>query len=86
MFSIIFLHKEFEENFGGHTPFIQESENRQEDYGIELIKAVKVEECGNCTIRGNSKSFLLKLTRIDVYYVMILIICECCDYINYLYD
>ena len=66
--------------------FIQESENIQEDCGLELMKAVRFEECGICATRGNSKSLSLKLTRIDVCYMMILIIRECRDYINYLYD
>ena len=80
------LHQGVEDNLGAHMPFIQESENRQEDCGLELIKAVKFEECRICTIRGNSKPLSLKLSRIDICYVMILIVCVCCDYTNFLYD
>ena len=47
-------------------PIIQESENRQEDCGLELIKAIRVEEYGICTTRGNSKPLQLKLSIIDM--------------------
>ena len=67
-------------------PFIQESENRQEDGGLKLIKPIISEECGICTIRDNPKSTSSRLYRIDMYYIVILIICEFCDYINCLYD
>ena len=63
-----------------------ELDNRQEDCGMELIKTVRVEECGICATRGNSKPLPWKLSRIDICYMMILIIYMCCDYINSLYD
>ena len=66
--------------------FIQESENKQENCGIELIKVVKEEECGICTKRSNSKSLPLKLSIINIYCVMIPFVCVCCDYINCSYD
>ena len=50
------LYQGFEDNLGAHTPIIQESENRQKDCGLELIKTVRVEECGICITRSNSKS------------------------------
>ena len=81
-----FLHRMFEDNLGVHMPFIQESKNRQEDYDLELIEIIRSEECGICAPRGNSKSLSLKLYRINICYIEILIICKCCDYINYLYD
>ena len=83
---IISLHQGFEDNLGAHTPFIQESENRQENCGLELIKVIRVEKCGISITSDNSKPSSLKLSRIDICYVMILIICECCDYITCLYD
>ena len=86
MFLIIFLYQEFEDNLDTHTHFIQELENRPEDCGLELIEVVKSEECGICATRDNSTSFSLKLSGIDIWYVMNLIICECYDYINCLYD
>ena len=86
MFLIIFLHQGFEDNFGAHTLFIQESENRQEDCDLELIKPVWSKEYGICASKANNKSFSLKIYKIDIYYVVILIVCECCDYINCLYD
>ena len=54
--------------------------------GLELIKPVKPEECGIYISRGNPKSLSLKLYRIDICYMVILILCECYDYINCLYD
>ena len=68
------------------TPFIQESKNGQKDCAPELIKAVRIEKCGIYATRGIFKSFLLKLSRIDICCVMILLICVCGDYINCLYD
>ena len=87
MLLIIYLHQGLEDNLGAQTLFMQELENRQEDYGLELIKAVKEKECGICATRGNSKLFSLKLSRIDICCVlMILFVCVSCDYINCLYD
>ena len=67
-------------------PFIQESENRQEDCGMELIKTTRVKEYEICATRGNFKPLSLKLSRIDICYMIILIIYVYCDYINCLYD
>ena len=86
VFLIISLHLGFEDNLGAHRPFIKESENRQEDYCQKLIRAVRIEEYGICDTKGNSKLVSLKLSRLDIYYVMMLIIYVCCDYINCLYD
>ena len=86
VFFIILFIKGFDENLRVHTLFIQDSENRQEDCGFELIKTVKEEECGICATRGNSKSLSLKLSRIDICCMMILLVCVCCDYINFLND
>ena len=54
-------------------PFIQESENKQEDYGLEFIKIVRSKEYGICVSRGNPKSLSLKL-----YWIKIL--CDDPDY------
>ena len=40
--------------------FIKESENKQEDYGMELIKAVKSKKHEICATIGNFKSLSLK--------------------------
>ena len=45
VFLIFLLHQGFEEDLGVHMPFIQESENTQEDCGLKLIKPVRFEEC-----------------------------------------
>ena len=51
-----------------------EIENKEEDYGIELFKEVKIKESGICTTRGNSKLFSLKLNIIDICCVMIIFV------------
>ena len=61
MFLIILSIKGFEGNLSAHTLFIQESENRQENCGLEFIKAVREEKCGFCATRGIYKPFPLKL-------------------------
>ena len=81
-----FLYQEFEDNLDTHMPFIRESENRQEDSGLELIKGIRFEKSGIYATRGNPKSLLLKLYKINLCYMVILIICECYNYINYLCD
>ena len=81
-----FLHQGLEDSLGAHTSFIQELDNRQEDCDLEFIKTFRFEECGIRATRINSKSLSMKLSRIDICYMMILIIYECCDYINFLYD
>ena len=45
-----------------------------------------MEKCEICATRDNSKSFSLKLSRIDICCVMIFLVCVCYDYINCLYD
>ena len=80
MLLIILSNKGFEDNLSAHTFFIQESENRQEDCGLELINTVRMEKWGIWATRGNSKTFSLKLNKIDIYYVMILLVRVCYDY------
>ena len=76
MFLIILSIKGFEGNLNAYTPFIQESENRQEDCGLELIMAAMEEKCGFYAIRGISKTLPLKLNfRIDI----------CCITISFAY-
>ena len=63
-------------------PFIKELKNKPEDCGLKLIKGVRSEKNKIYATRGNLKSLSLKLCTIDIRYVVILIICKCCNYIN----
>ena len=63
-----FLYQGFEDNLSAHTPFIQKSKNKQKNCSLELIKAVRFEECRICVTKGNSKPLSLKL--VEFMYVM----------------
>ena len=43
-----------ERNLGAHTPFIQESNNREKNYGLDLIKVFIEAKCGLYAIRDIS--------------------------------
>ena len=59
---------------------MQESENRQEDCGLELIKVFMEAKCGLCTTEVFLESYLIEINfRIDICYVTVLLVCVCCD-------
>ena len=72
MFLIILSIKGFEGSLGAHTLFIKESENIQEDYGLELIIAFMEENVDSALQKVFLEFHLIEIIfRIDICCVMI---------------